>query len=179
MFEYCLPQFCVLSFDQHLKTHSLFLHSTRHDFATGRIISTTLPLIVYSHLSAQRRQLRYVDPLVCIVRQYGSAQTHVIGRVLFQVDQKIAVRRGCRIGERLLDQYASTGVHLSGQVCELRRVSRVFEHDHVLRIQTDGAALPVFRKQILYEVDDGRVGMVALIREQVRHATVGFGHQIV
>ena len=32
MFEYSLPQFCVLSFDQHLKTHSLFLHSTRHDF---------------------------------------------------------------------------------------------------------------------------------------------------
>ena len=31
MFEYSLPQFCVLSFDQHLKTHSLFLHSTRHD----------------------------------------------------------------------------------------------------------------------------------------------------
>ena len=31
MFEYSLPQFRVLSFDQHLKTHSLFLHSTRHD----------------------------------------------------------------------------------------------------------------------------------------------------
>ena len=31
VFEYSLPQFCVLSFDQHLKTHSLFLHSTRHD----------------------------------------------------------------------------------------------------------------------------------------------------
>ena len=29
------------------------------------------------------------------------------------------------------------------------------------------------------EVDDGRVGVVALLREQIRHATVGFGHQIV
>ena len=36
-----------------------------------------------------------------------------------------------------------------------------------------------FLKQILYEVDYGRVGMVALLREQVRHATVGFGHQII
>ena len=70
MFEYSLPQFCVLSFDQHLKTHSVFLHSIRHDFATRRIISTQLPLIVDSHL---RRHLRYVDPLVCIVRQYGRA----------------------------------------------------------------------------------------------------------
>ena len=39
MFEYFLPQFCILSFAQHLKTHSLFLHSTRHEFATWRIIS--------------------------------------------------------------------------------------------------------------------------------------------
>ena len=40
MFEYCLPQFRVLSFDQHLKTHSLFLHSTRHFFNCNRL---TLP----------------------------------------------------------------------------------------------------------------------------------------
>ena len=51
MFEYSLPQFCVLSFVQHLKTHSLFLHLTRHDFATLRIISTQLPLIVDSHIN--------------------------------------------------------------------------------------------------------------------------------
>ena len=63
----------------------------------------------------------------------------------------------------------------------LRAATRLagFEHDHVLRVQTDGAALLVFRKQILHEVDDGRVGVVAFLREQVRHATVGFGHQIV
>ena len=28
--------FCVLSFDQHLKTHGLFLHSTRHDSTDNR-----------------------------------------------------------------------------------------------------------------------------------------------
>ena len=114
-----------------------------------------------------------------IVRQYERARAHVVGGVLFQVDQKVAVRGGCRIGERLLNERASTGIHLSGQICELRRVPRVFEHDHILRVQTDGAALIVFRKHILYEVDDGRVGVVALLREQVRQATVGFGHQIV
>ena len=34
MFEYCLPQFCVFSFVQHMKTLSLFLHSARHSFAS-------------------------------------------------------------------------------------------------------------------------------------------------
>ena len=109
---------------------------------------------------------------MCIVRQYGRTQAQVVGCVLFQIDQKVAVRWCCRIGERLLNERASTGVHLSGQVCELRRVSRVFEHDQFLRVQTDGAALLVFRKQILHEVDDGRVGVVAFLREQVRHATL-------
>ena len=36
VFEYSLPQFCVLSFDQHLKTHGLLLHSTRHDSTDNR-----------------------------------------------------------------------------------------------------------------------------------------------
>ena len=121
------------------------------------------PLIVYSHLSTQ---LWYVDKLMRMC-------------VLFQIDQKIAVRRGCRIGECLLNERATPGVHLFGQICDLRRISRVLEDHHVLRVQTDGADLLVFWKQIVDEIDDGRVGVVALLREQVRHATVCFGHEIV
>ena len=89
------------------------------------------PLIVYSHLSTQ---LWYVDKLMRIVRQYGRTQAQVVGCVLFQIDQKIAVRRGCRIGECLLNERASPGVHLFGQVGDLRRISRVLENHHVLRV---------------------------------------------
>ena len=67
-----------------------------------------------------------------IVRQYGRTQAQVVGCVLFQIDQKIAVRRGCRIGECLLNERASPGVHLFGQVGDLRRISRVLENHHVL-----------------------------------------------
>ena len=31
---------------------------------------------------------------MCIVRQYGRAQAHIVGGVLFQVDQKVAVKPG-------------------------------------------------------------------------------------
>ena len=61
--------------------------------------------------------------------------SHIVVCVVLHIDQKEAIRRGCRIGERLLNERASTRLHLFAQVRKLRRVSRVFEHDHVLGVQ--------------------------------------------
>ena len=34
-------------------------------------------------------------------------------------------------------------------------------------------------KQVLHEIYDGSITVVAFFREEVRHALVGFGHEIV
>ena len=36
-----------------------------------------------------------------------------------------------------------------------------------------------FWKQVLHEIYDGCITVVAFFREEVRHALVGFGHEIV
>ena len=101
------------------------------------------------------------------------------GGVLFQIDQNVPVRSGRRIGESLLNKFDSTRVNLFGQVSHLRRISRILELHQVLRVQTNGATLLVFRKQILHEIDDGCISVVAFLREEVRHACVSFNHEII
>ena len=56
----------------------------------------------------------------------------------------------------------ATGVHLFGQCSHLRHIPRILEHHYVLRVQTDGATVLVFWKQVLHEIYDGCITMVAL-----------------
>ena len=46
-------------------------------------------------------------------------------------------------------------------------------------IQTDGATLFVFREQVLYEIQHGRVPLVTFFSEQGRDPFVRFCHEII
>ena len=48
-----------------------------------------------------------------------------------------------------------------------------------MSVQTDGASLLVFREQVVHEVEDGRIPVMTLFGEQVRHSSIRFRHQIV
>ena len=61
----------------------------------------------------------------------------------------------------------------------LRSVTWVLEYDHIVRVQAYGSTLLVFREKVLHEVYDGYVRVMTLLREQFRHASIGFSHEIV
>ena len=75
--------------------------------------------------------------------------------------------------------FCTTGVHLFCQVRYLRSVTWVVEYDHILRVQPHGSTFLVFREKVLHEVYDRYVRVMTLLREECRHASIGFGHEIV
>ena len=81
--------------------------------------------------------------------------------------------------KRLLNKLDSTGIHLFGQCSHLRHISRILEHHYVCEFKLMVRLSLFFWKQVLHEIYDGSITVVALFREQVRHALVGFGHEIV
>ena len=62
---------------------------------------------------------------------------------------------------------ANFTIHLTSQVSHLRCVAWILEHHHVLRVKTDGTTLLVFREQVLYEIQHGRVPVVTFLVNKV------------
>ena len=122
---------------------------------------------------------RQVHVLNTVVWKDGRAQTHVLGRVLFEIDKYIAVRYRRGVFKSLLNELDAPRIHLSSQVRHLRCITRILEHHHVLRIQTDGTTLFVFGEQVLYEIQHGRVPVMTFFSEQGRDPFVLFCHEIV
>ena len=96
------------------------------------------------------------------MRQQGVAEPEEIRCCLRQVDDQMAVRpaRGFLI---CVDHaFGVLGEHLSGEVCDLRAIPRVFENDHVMRVETDCSVFRRFFEHVLNEIDDARVVMVRM-----------------
>ncbi len=62
---------------------------------------------------------------------------------------------------------------------DLRYVSRVFEDDHVMGIETYGSMVFSSMKQILNDVHDTDVSVMTLIRKQRSYSLIRFVHEIV
>ena len=68
------------------------------------------------------------------------------------------------------------GLHLIRQGHDLRYVSRIFEDDHVMGIETYGSMVFSSMKQILNNVHDANVSMVTLLRKQRSYSLILFVH---
>ena len=62
---------------------------------------------------------------------------------------------------------------------DLRYVSRVFEDNHVMGIETYGSMVFSSMKQILNDVHDTDVSVVTLLRKQRSYSLIRFVHEIV
>ena len=51
-------------------------------------------------------------------------------------------------------------------------IAGILEHDHVLRVQTYGSTLLMFREKVLHEVYNGRVRVMTFLGEKIRHTSV-------
>jgi hypothetical protein len=71
------------------------------------------------------------------------------------------------------------GIHLMRQGHDLRYVSRVFEDDHVMGIETYGSMVFSSMKHILNDVHDTDVSVVTLLRKQRSYSLIRFVHEIV
>ena len=68
------------------------------------------------------------------------------------------------------------GIHLMRQGHDLRYVTRVFEDDQVMGIETYGSMVFSSMKQILNDVHDANVSMVTLLRKQRSYSLTCFVH---
>ena len=68
------------------------------------------------------------------------------------------------------------GLDLIRQGHDLRYVSRIFEDDHVMGIETYGSMVFSSMKQILNDVHDANVSMVTLLRKQRSYSLILFVH---
>ena len=68
------------------------------------------------------------------------------------------------------------GLDLIRQGHDLRYVSRIFEDDHVMGIETYGSMVFSSMKQILNDVHDANVSMVTLLRKQRSYSLIRFVH---
>ena len=62
---------------------------------------------------------------------------------------------------------------------DLRYVSRIFEDDHVMGIETYGYMVFSPMKQILNDVHDANVSILTLLRKQRSYTLICFVHSIV
>ena len=87
----------------------------------------------------------------------------------------------CRrvVFEGVLRELHATRTHMSGQMRFPRHVSRILEHHNMLRVQTDGTIIFIFREHILCEIEDGCATVMTLFGEQGLEPTVRFRHRIV
>jgi predicted transcriptional regulator len=68
------------------------------------------------------------------------------------------------------------GIHLMRQGHDLRYVTRVFEDDQVMGIETYGSMVFSSMKQILNDVHDANVSMMTLLRKQRSYSLICFVH---
>jgi predicted transcriptional regulator len=68
------------------------------------------------------------------------------------------------------------GIHLMRQGHDLRYVTRVFEDDQVMGIETYGSMVFSSMKQILNDVHDANVSMMTLLRKQRNYSLICFVH---
>ena len=57
-------------------------------------------------------------------------------------------------------------IHLFGKMADLGSISGILEHHYVVSIQTDGSMKLVLVKQILNDIDDADVSMMAAFGKQ-------------
>ena len=81
---------------------------------------------------------------------------------------------GCNVGFQ--KAFRPLGIHLMRQGHDLRYVSRVFEDDHVMGIETYRSMVFSSMKQILNDVHDANVSMVTLLRKQRSYSLIRFVH---
>jgi predicted transcriptional regulator len=68
------------------------------------------------------------------------------------------------------------GIHLMRQGHDLRYVTRVFEDDQVMGIETYGSMVFSSMKQILNDVHDANVSMMTLLPKQRSYSLICFVH---
>ena len=68
------------------------------------------------------------------------------------------------------------GIHLMRQGHDLRCVTRVFEDDQVMGIETYGSMVFSSMKQILNDVHDANVSMMTLLPKQRSYSLICFVH---
>ena len=92
--------------------------------------------------------------------------------LLFHIDHHVAVglSSGCSVGF----QKVFRPLGIQGQ--DLRYISRVFEDDHVIGIETYGSMVFSAMKQILNDAHDANVSMVTLLRKQRSYSLIRFVH---
>ena len=81
---------------------------------------------------------------------------------------------GCSVGFQKV--FRAFGIHLMRQDHDLQYVSRGFEDDHVMGIETYGSMVFSSVKQILNDVHDSNVSMVTLLRKHRSYSLVRFVH---
>jgi hypothetical protein len=89
----------------------------------------------------------------------------------------VGLSSGCSVGFQKV--FRPLGIHLMRQGHDLRYVSRVFEDDHVMGIETYGSMVFSSVKQILNDVHDVNVSVVTLLRKQRSYSLIRFVHEIV
>ena len=58
----------------------------------------------------------------------------------------------------------------------LSSISRIFEQNQIVTIQTDVSIFLAFMKQVLTDIDDAGIFMMRTFRKQVCHSGISFGH---
>ena len=105
-----------------------------------------------------------------LIRKQGVTQAKFIGCWLVEVNHHIAVGPGGRgVATGGCQQAITAGVYLLVQVGDLGHVPGVLEQDDVSSIQADGPVAGVFVKNILDQMNDGRVIMMGPAREPRTH----------
>jgi hypothetical protein len=61
--------------------------------------------------------------------------------IRFQVDKQIAVRFSGCVFKDLYKKFTAPGIHLAGEVCNLRDIAGIFKQDHIMSVQTHRAVL--------------------------------------
>ena len=89
-----------------------------------------------------------------------TSQTQSFGGRLFQIHQQISVRTRRGQFEGLTHVVSHSGIHLFGEMCDLRPVPGVLEHHQIVGIQANGAMILVSIEEVLYDVNDADVSMM-------------------
>jgi len=96
-----------------------------------------------------------------LAREYVGSESQILVLLWSKVDNQITVRLTRRVFICFDGKLRIVVMHLSGQICKLTGVPRIFKQYHVVRVEAYCSCKFVFFwKQVLYEEQNAHVSIV-------------------
>ena len=116
---------------------------------------------------------RYVNHCRLVWKNFCT-KTELVRCALLEVQQQITERCGCCVFKCFLNGFDLSRLSLFRQMNDLQCVAGVFKHRNVMTIQADRAVFFSVVEQVLNDVYDTEVSVVAPFGEQICHTLVSF-----